>query len=107
MNANNSITTLLRENTSQEAILNDFKKISDAVNDSEKVSKEKYETKLKLIKSSTDMSTQEKLDAIDKNCDCRDQEHRQNILTFAIVFISFSILKFAIRSSADTKRCAN
>lgn len=102
MNKNNSIPTLPGQNTLQEAILDNIRqKISDAVSESEKMSKEKYEIKLKLIESATDMSTQEKLDVMDKNYDRWNQEHWQNILTFTIV--SFGLLGLAVGSPVAIK----
>lgn len=101
MNENNSMPTWARQNTLQEVILNDvYQKISDAVSDSEKMSKEKYNAKLKLIESATDMSTQEKLDALEKNSDRQKQEHLQNILTFAVVS---SLLGLAVGSPTAVK----
>ncbi|MCI8403235.1 MAG: hypothetical protein HFI38_14290 [Lachnospiraceae bacterium] len=97
MNENSSTPILTRQNNLQKALLDDICQIvSDATCDSEKVSKEKYEIKLKLIESAMDMSTQEKLDAMDKNYDCWNQEHWQNILTSAVV--SFSVLGFIVVS---------
>lgn len=94
MNTNNSINNLTERNTLQKTILdNIFKKISDNLNDSEKTSKEKYETKLKMIELAEDMSTQEKLDAMDQNYDRRNQERLQNLIIFAMT--SFSLVGFA------------
>lgn len=99
---NNTMPTLPGQNTLQEVILDNIcQKISDAFSESEKVSKEKYEVKLKLIESATDMSTQEKLDAMDKNYDSWKLEQRKNILTFAVV--SFSLLGLAVGSPAVKK----
>lgn len=60
-------------------------KIFDAAIHVENTSKEKYEVKQKLIESANDMSTQEKLDAIDKNYDRRYYECWQSILYFAVI----------------------
>ncbi|MCD8014310.1 MAG: hypothetical protein LUG99_14245 [Lachnospiraceae bacterium] len=45
-------------------------------------SKEKYERKEKLIEEAKDMSTKEKLDALDQNYDRHNQEVWQNMLIF-------------------------
>ena len=65
-------------------------KISNTIIDAENVSKEKYAAKEKLIESANGMTTQEKLDAMDKNYDRRNQERWQNMLYYAV--ISFSIV---------------
>lgn len=88
MNQNTLKPTLIEQNTLHEVLLDDIHQIiSDAVSESEKMSKEKYQVKLKLIESASDMSTQEKLDAIDKNYDCWNQEHWQNILTLTVASV--------------------
>lgn len=76
-------------------------KIFDAINNAENISKEKYAVKQKLIESANDMSTQEKLDAIDKNYDRRNYECCQNILYFAV--ISSSVVGIAIASQVAVK----
>lgn len=102
MNKKNPIPTLTSQNTLQKAVLDDIRqKTSDAVSDSEKVSKEKYEAKLKLIESATDMSTQEKLNAMDKNYDLWNQEHWKNVLTFVVV--SFSLIGLAVGNPVAIK----
>ena len=52
-------------------------------------SKEKYEYKNKLIVEAKDMSTQEKLDAMDKNYDRHNQEVQQNIVLFGVIGLAF------------------
>ena len=79
----------------------DLYKISNATTDTENTSKEKYTTKQKLIESANDMTTQEKLDAIDKNYDRRNKERWQNVLFFAA--ISFSVFRLAVSSPAAVK----
>ena len=76
---------------------NAFASISDAEN----TSKEKYITKTMLIKSSNDMSTQEKLTSLDKNYEYRNHERWQNLLYFTI--ISFSVLGVAVASPIAMK----
>lgn len=91
MNKNNLTQTTNQNDTLQNIVIPDIhQKIFDAVTDAENTSKEKYTAKQKLIESANDMTTQEKLDAMDKNYDRRNQERWQNVLYFAIV--SFSIL---------------
>lgn len=75
--------------------------ISDAATDAESTSKDKYITKLRLIESADDMNTQEKLDAIDRNYDRRNQERWQNALYFTV--ISFSVVGVAIGSPVAIK----
>ena len=89
MNENSSIKTIPKQNTLQDILINDVRrKISEAAIDAENVSKEKYAAKAKMIEAATDMSTKEKLDAMDKNYDRRNQERWQNVLYFAVVSLS-------------------
>lgn len=89
-------------NTIHESLLNNlWSKITDAFNDSELISETKYTQKMKLIESATDMSTQEKLDAMDNNYERRNQERWQNIAVFAI--ISLSAIGIAFGSPAAAK----
>lgn len=53
--------------------------IFDSMTDAESNSKEKYSTKARLIEKATDMTTNEKLEALDKNYNRRNQELWQNI----------------------------
>lgn len=76
-------------------------KISDAATDAENTSKEKYTAKEKLIESADDMTTQEKLDAMDTNYDRRNQERWQDVFYFAV--ISFSVVGLAIGSPFAVK----
>lgn len=69
--------------------------ISNAVSNSEKVSKEKYEARLKLIEADADMSTQEKLDAMGKNYNRWNQEHWQNVLTLAVGLLGVAVVRSA------------
>ena len=93
MNENSSIQTIPKQNTLQDILINDVRrKISEAAIDAENVSKEKYAAKAKMIEAATDMSTKEKLDAMDKNYDRRNQERWQNVLYFANVNHFFTLL---------------
>ena len=86
----------------QNIIINEVRqKIVNASTDAEATSKEKYIIKLKLIVSADDMNTQEKLDAMDRNYDRRNQECWQNVLYFAV--ISFSVVGIAIGSPVAIK----
>jgi hypothetical protein len=51
-------------------------------------SKEKYSLKSKLIEEADDMTTNEKLVALDQNYDCHTQEVWQNIIIFGTVSIA-------------------
>ena len=100
---NNNLTQITNEkDTLQKIVISEVhQKVSDATTDAEKTSKEKYITKQKLIESAKDMTTQEKLDAMDKNYDRRNQERWQNVLHFAV--ISFSVVGLAIGSPVAVK----
>lgn len=81
---NNSRNTTLAE--AQQLIL-------DAALSSEKESKKKYATKAKLIENADDMSTREKLDALDKNYERRNLERCKNITTFVVIYLGvFSLI---------------
>lgn len=102
MNEKNPMQPLNEQSSFQDMIIEDVhQKISKAATDAENVSKEKYATKTKMIEAAIDMSTKEKLDALDKNYDRRNQEHWQNVLYFAI--ISFSVAGIAIGSPMVVK----
>lgn len=101
---NESILTQIPNglNTMQGIIINEVNQlIFDTVIDAENTSKEKYISKDKLIESADDMSTQEKLDAKDKNYDRRNLERWQNALCFA--GISLSILGITLGSPSVVK----
>lgn len=102
MNKNSTIQTIHEQSTLQDIILKDIiKKISEAANDAEMVSKEKYAAKAKLIEAANDMSAKEKLDATDKNYDRRNQERWQNVLCFTVA--SLSIVGLAVGSPVAVK----
>ena len=95
---NESILTQIPNglNTMQGIIINEVNQlIFDTVIDAEYISKDK------LIESADDMSTQEKLDAKDKNYDRRNLERWQNALCFA--GISLSILGITLGSPSVVK----
>ena len=99
MNNNNLIQATNEQDTMQSTIINEVRqKISDAAINT---SKEKYAAKEKLIASADDMTTQEKLDAMDSNYDRRNQERWQNVLRFAAM--SFSVVGIAIGSPIAVK----
>lgn len=102
MNENNYIQTIGGNSTLQDSIIeNMYLKAFASISDAENTSKEKYITKTMLIKSSNDMSTQEKLTSLDKNYECRNYERWQNLLYFTI--ISFSVLGVTVASPIATK----
>ena len=102
MNENNYIQTIDENSTLQDSIIeNMYLKAFASISDAENTSKEKYITKTMLIKSSNDMSTQEKLTSLDKNYECRNYERWQNLLYFAI--IPFSVLGVAVASPMAMK----
>lgn len=102
MTNNTAYPELAQINTIHESLLNDLQsKITDAFNDSELISETKYTEKMKLIESATDMSTQEKLVAMDNNYNRRNQERWQNIAAFAIC--SLSVIGIAVGSPVAVK----
>ena len=102
MNENNYIQTIGENSTLQDSIIeNMYLKAFASISDAENTSKEKYITKTMLIKSSNDMSTQEKLTSLDKNYEYRNYERWQNLLYFTI--ISFSVLGVAVASPIAMK----
>jgi hypothetical protein len=89
MNENNLLRTTNEQDTLQSIFISEIcKKISDAITDAENSSREKYATKQNLIKSANDMNTNEKLEAMDRNNERRNQERWQNALYFAVIFSS-------------------
>lgn len=102
MNDKKTMQPLTETNSLKNIIFDEVhQKISNTIIDAENVSKEKYATKEKLIESANDMTTQEKLDAIDKNYDRRNQEHWQNMLYYAI--ISFSMVGIVLSNPVAIK----
>lgn len=102
MNEQNTMQPLDKTPSLQSIIIDEVhQKISDATTDAETTSKEKYIAKQKLIESANDMNTQEKLDAMDRNYNRRNQEHWQNVLHFAVA--SLSVVGLAIGSPAAIK----
>ena len=102
MNENNYIQTTTKSNILHDSIIeNMYIKAYESITDAENASKEKYITKATLIKSSNDMSTQEKLTSLDKNYEQRNHERWQNLLYFAI--IPFSVLGVAVASPMAMK----
>jgi len=75
-------------------------RITDAVDSLASSSKKKYEHKAALIENATDMTTLEKLDALDGNF----SRHRQEIIE-GIVFsvISLALLGIAVKNPAAIK----
>lgn len=102
MNKQKNMQTIAETNLLQNMVIDEVRqKISEATTDAEKISRDKYVTKQKLIESANDMTTQEKLDAMDKNYDRRNQERWQNVLYFAA--ISFGLVGLAIGSPVAVK----
>lgn len=100
MNENNLTQTTNQKGALQSIVIPEVRqKIFDAATNTENMSKEKYTAKQKLIESANDMTTQEKLDAMDKNYDRRNQERWQNVICFVVVSLSF----IAINSPAAVK----
>ena len=98
MNENNYIQTIDENSTLQDSIIENMcLKAFESISDAENTSKEKYITKTMLIKSSNDMSTQEKLTSLEQ----RNHERWQNLLYFAI--IPFSVLGVAVASPMAMK----
>ena len=89
MNDNNMIHITNEQDTMQTIFINEVRQIiSDAATDAENASKEKYAAKMKLIASANDMTTQDKLDAMDRTYDRMNQESWQNVLRFTVISIS-------------------
>lgn len=81
------------QNTSEQ-----ISEIATALNET---SKEKYDKKISLIENAKDMTTTEKLNAMDQCYACRSHEAWQNILLFAGV--SITIFGLAVGSPAAVK----
>lgn len=75
--------------------------ISETVTTLNETSKKKYDKKISLIENAKDMTTKEKLDAIDQCYECRSREAWQNVLLFA--GISITIMGLAVGSPAAIK----
>ena len=102
MNENNLTQTTNENDTLPSIVISEVRqKISNTANDAENTAKEKYIAKQKLIESADDMTTHEKLNAMDKNYDRRNQERWQNVFYFAV--ISFSVVGLAIGSPVAVK----
>ena len=102
MNENNLTQTTNEHDTLQSIVISEVRqKISNTANDAENTAKEKYIAKQKLIESADDMTTHEKLNAMDKNYDRRNQERWQHVFYFAV--ISFSVVGLAIGSPVAVK----
>lgn len=85
MSVNNLTQTTNEQGTIQNVIINEIRqKIYDAVVNTENISKEKYEAKEELIKSADNMTTQQKLKALDENYERRNQELWQNVRCLAL-----------------------
>lgn len=96
------VSTVPNQCKQQELVMKEIQKIiSTYVSNAENESKEKYTAKEKLIQDDKDMNTQQKLEALDKNYDCRNQERWQNVKTSAVV--SFTVLVIAIGSPYAVK----
>lgn len=83
--------------------INDFigNCINDAIDALASTSKEKYEQKSSLIENATDMTTQEKLHALDENYDIHMQEI---IMGVTITVLSLTILGIAIKNHTTIKQ---
>lgn len=96
MNDQKNIQSINKTKSLQNIIIDEvYQRISDVATDAESTSKEKYIAKEKLIESADDMSTQEKLNAMDTNYDRRNQERWQNAL-FYFAIISFSVVGLSV-----------
>lgn len=102
MNDKKNMQPITETNSLKNIIFDEVhQKISNTIIDTENVSKEKYTAKEKLIESVNDMTTQEKLDAMDKNYARRNQERWQNMLYYAI--ISFSMVGIVLGNPVAIK----
>ncbi|SEP69529.1 hypothetical protein SAMN02910289_00369 [Lachnospiraceae bacterium RM5] len=85
MNENYLIKTKNEKNTFHNNVISEVnQKISNAMTDTENTSKEKYTAKQALIEAANDMTTQEKIDAMDENFNHRNIEHVKSILILTI-----------------------
>lgn len=75
--------------------------ITDAMDTLASTSKEKYEQKTCLIENATDMTTQEKLHALDENY---DRHVHEIIMGVAITVLSVTFLGIAIKNPTAIKR---
>lgn len=102
MNNTHSVLTAKDNNNLRNTLLTKAQQlILDAAFSVESESKGKYATKAKLIESAEDMSTQEKLNALDRNYEQRNQESRQNAITFTVV--SLGVFALIVGSSSAIK----
>ncbi|MDD3795251.1 MAG: hypothetical protein PHE06_04640 [Lachnospiraceae bacterium] len=84
----NAITTEPNNITFQTDVIS--KKLTDTVNNLNNVAKDKYNKKNEIIESASDLSTSEKLEAIDRNFAQYVREEYTSIVIFT--FLSISIL---------------
>ena len=102
MNPNNTITTMPGENTIsydvQDAI---HQMIYETVNDTNNEADEKYKTKEKLIQDAPNMSTQERLDALDQNYDRWNHERWQNATVY--IGLTLGVLCIAVGGPTAVK----
>lgn len=76
-------------------------RITNAVDGLATTSKDKYERKATLIENATDMTTPEKLDALDENYN----HHMQEIIVgVAILVLSVTLLDIAVKNPSAIKR---
>lgn len=82
-----------------------YKKTLEILTDAEKTSIEKYKTKEEMIKSAKDLSTKEKLEAMDQNYDRKEVEQWKNALLYTTLTIGLTafIYKFPIDTSRTYK----
>ena len=98
MTENNLTKTTNAENIEKNSIEELLKITFEATVDANNISKEKYSAKLKLIAGANDMSTQEKLDAMDRNYNCWNEERWKNVFHYALAFFSIYALASLIGS---------
>lgn len=98
----NTLTTPVTSTNPYEVLYQNIsEQVSEVSATLNETSKEKYDKKITLIENAQDMTTKEKLDAIDKCYDRRTQESWQNILHLARV--SALIIGLAAGSPAAIK----
>lgn len=101
MNNNCLFSTTTNNDFSNRILSEAYQLISDAALNSQKESHEKYELKNKIIEEAKDMTTQEKINAIDNNYDRRNQENWHNILNFTV--FSFGVISIILGSPIAIK----
>ena len=101
----NTLTDTTSNNIINAVMQNASEQISEVATSLNETSKEKYNKKISLIENASDMTTKEKLDAMDHCYECITHEAWQNVLLY--VGVSVTIIGFAIGSPVAIKSFKN